>query len=172
MKIIRSVLGTTAAFLLAIVAVAPPAFAATRSSEAAIPETPTQLVRDYTDLGMCLLGGGQDDDVVTASCAPGDAQQFWQFVPAGDAYQIRNTASGKCLEASGETEGAPVVQASCDADVPHQQWTHDPFATGGGTFRQIILANTSLAISAAADSPAELGERCGCKSQFWSRLQH
>jgi hypothetical protein len=94
-KIVRSLLVSTAAALI-LAAAAAPAFAAAQNAAAEIPSTPTQLVRDYSSLGLCLAASGNLVGAAhNASCSADDPHQFWEFVPVDDVYQIRSSASGE-----------------------------------------------------------------------------
>ena len=85
--------------------------------------------------GKCLdvPGGAQDDSLRLQiwDCWGGAPQRWYLDAGAGFA-QLRNQASGKCLDIAAAGDGTPVQQYSCHTNGNFQRWTITD-ALGGAT---------------------------------------
>jgi hypothetical protein len=113
--------------------------------------------------GKCLQPSrddflGSHDLVVQASC-DGTVLQSWELIPVGTVtvisdwplfnvthpgYQIRNAASGMCLDdrAGASFDGSPVQQFPCDTTNSNQQWGDFLSADGSN-----LVANAHASVS-------------------------
>ncbi|MGW7194732.1 RICIN domain-containing protein [Streptomyces chryseus] len=140
-----SALTALAATILATTAVAGTASArqqgpatATRSSVAAV--TDYQIVSRANGMEMYIKNNSTDNGTPVRGIrrSTNDRADFqWTLRARGDGndlWEIRNTSTNKCIQASGTEINNAVVQQPCDQYSPAQQWqlTLDPLTLDAG----------------------------------------
>ncbi len=98
-----------------------------------------RLVLDNALTGVAELFGARSTDgtPIVLGQRDGAANQQWKLEPAGDGFRVRSQATGRCVTAP-DTQGAPLVQGSCDSA---QVWrmTSTPYGTTLGTAGGLVV---------------------------------
>lgn len=101
--------------------------------------------------GRCLdVANGSTSDSANIQlwdCNGLTAQQ-WRFEPQGSYFRIRNIASNKCLQVSGTSDGADIVQRSCGSSTSQQFSVPD--VRSGSVVRFVSRAAGNKALDAWA----------------------
>lgn len=68
--------------------------------------------------------GGTPSKTFVTTCDPSDPLQQWSFVGSAGATLLKSAATGKCIDASGQSD--PVQIATCNPASTSQFWVLDP----------------------------------------------
>ncbi|HVK25492.1 MAG TPA: RICIN domain-containing protein, partial [Actinokineospora sp.] len=103
----------------------------TKSAEKPRPGGFFRLSNALTGYSAELYGSLTDDDTpLITRASTGAANQAWELVAAGEGFQLRSKATGKCVSTLGRARpNAPLVQSACGAAAV--TWTIKPTADGG-----------------------------------------
>lgn len=116
--------GLAAALLLTLGGAAYAAFPDPRPTSSPVPEFTSTVVVLHSE--MCLAAASQPGTVVFQRDCDGQEHQRFEFVPvAGDFYQLRNPATGGCLDIRQGlgNDGAPLILWADCHGKRHQQFS-------------------------------------------------
>ncbi|SEM20224.1 RICIN domain-containing protein [Streptacidiphilus jiangxiensis] len=80
---------------------------------------------------MCIQALGNSKTVAQVDIEPcttsSSSTQVWNWTWASKGWQVKNSASGLCLTATGRGNNAPVVQQTCQPTLLNQQWQFNEY---------------------------------------------